>query len=180
MRARMTGWVAAVWVAGAVGGGCASSGGGPDGSPDWVRRGCPSASGRICGVGIADKTITSPSMARSVAQGRGRTEIARSLQVRVKAMLKDHQSATTQADASFSEQYVEDTSKQITDLNLAGTRLEDAWTAADGSLYVLMVLDVQAFKDSLDQMQQLSEQVREAVKARADKAFNELDAATGP
>ncbi len=38
------------------------------------------------------------------------------------------------------------------------------------------MLDVETFKQALDRMDQLSDQVRAAVKARADKAFNELDA----
>lgn len=166
---------AGLLTASALASGCATAPAADQG-PDWVRKGCPSSTGAICGVGIADKTITSASMARSVAQGRARTELARSLELRVKAMLKDYQSATTQAETGISEQYVEDTSKQVTDTTLAGTRLEDTWTAPDGSLYALVVLDVETFKQALDRMDQLSEQVRAAVKARADKAFNELDA----
>jgi len=38
--------------------------------------------------------MTNVALARSAAEGRARTELARSLQTRVKAMLKDYQAAT--------------------------------------------------------------------------------------
>jgi hypothetical protein len=47
---------------------------------------------------------------------------ARVLEVRVESMLKDSQAATQGGpdNATASEQYVEDTSKQITDISLSG------------------------------------------------------------
>jgi hypothetical protein len=67
------------------------------GAPKWVMMGCAASfDGKktgICGVGgIAG--MTNPALARTAAEGRARTEIARSLKVRVKAMLKDYAAVT--------------------------------------------------------------------------------------
>jgi hypothetical protein len=156
------------------------------GSPKWIKAGCGAFFGEkknlVCGVGAVGG-MTNPGLARSGAEGRGRTEIARSLRTRVKAMLKDYQ-ATTQGGAGNkvnSEQHIEDTSKQITDMSLSGTRLADSWISARGTFYALIVLDVESFRNQLKEMGQLDEEVRAAVVERANKSFEELDAATeGP
>ncbi|HEY3353936.1 MAG TPA: LPP20 family lipoprotein [Polyangia bacterium] len=151
-----------------------------DDMPKWVRMGCGAFFGEkkkvVCGVGAASGMGDNIALARTAAQGRGRTEIARSMRVRVKSILKDYQNTTASGKRAVSEQLVEDTSKQVTDLTLAGTVLQDSWVSKDGTFYALMVLDVEAFKSSLNEMRQLDEQIRAAIVQRAEKAFAELDA----
>jgi hypothetical protein len=152
-------------------------------APVWIRKGCGAFFGEkkklICGVG-AIGGMTNPGLARTAAEGRGRTEIARSLKVRCKSMLKDYQAAVQGGPGNKlnNEQYVSDTSKDITDMTLSGTRLEDTWVSDSGSFYALMVLDVNAFRDQVKGMNQLDEQVRQAIVERAEKSFDELDSAT--
>ncbi len=157
------------------------------GAPDWVIRGCSTywgdeASKQICGVGSAGGT-RNVSLARTTAIGRGRTEIARTLQVKVRAMLKDYAATTTGGEefgtAANDEQHIVDVSKQITDLSLSGTEMTDSWISQNGTFYALVSLDVEKFSDSVNRMNQLSERVREAVVERADQAFAELDEETG-
>jgi len=149
-----------------------------DGAPDWVLEGEDGDGERIYGVGSVAGT-RNVALARSTAQGRGRTEIARSLQLQVKSMLKDYQSTTTGGEYfgqhANDEQHIEDVSKQITDLTLSGTTQEKHWISDTGTLYVLMSLDVEEFKDVVNSMNQLSDEVRQAVEERADDAFRELD-----
>lgn len=151
-----------------------------EGAPDWVM-GNENTSKQICGVGSAAGTRNA-SLARTAAMGRGRTEIARTLQVQVKSMLKDYQSTTTGGEAfgqaANDEQHIEDVSKQITDTTLTGSELRKTWISNPGTLYVLMCIDLQKFKDALNNMSQLNEQVRAAVVERADKAFEALDKET--
>ncbi len=153
------------------------------GAPDWVVRGCSAywgddSSRVICGVGSAGGS-RNISLMRSAAIARGRTEIARTLGTKVKAMLKDYASTTTGGEefgrAANDEQHVVDVSKQITDMTLSGTEMTDSWISGNGTLYALMSLDVEKFSDSVNRMNQLSEAVREAVVERADAAFAELD-----
>ena len=156
------------------------------GAPDWVVQGCRGSGeakngDALCGVGSIGGT-RNIALARTAAVGRGRTEIARTLQVKVKAMLKDYQ-ATTTGGAGFGnemndEQHLEDVSKQITQLSLSGTEMRDTWISQTGTVYALVVLDVEKFENQISSMNQLSEQVRLAVQTRARRAFQELDEET--
>jgi hypothetical protein len=152
------------------------------GAPKWAQGACQLGlqnKKAICGTGSVSG-MTNVALARSAAEGRGRTELARSLQTRVKAMLKDYQAATQGGpeNRTASEQHIEDVSKQITDTTLSGTRLEDTWISNAGTFWALVVLDTEAFKDSMNNMKQLDERMRAAIVKRADKAFSELDDAT--
>jgi len=152
-------------------------------APAWIRKGCGAFFGEkkklICGVG-AIASMTNPALARSAAEGRGRTDIARSLKTRCKSMLKDYQAVVQGGPGNklANEQYVTDTSKQIADMTLNGTRLEDTWVSTKGTYYALVVLDVDKFRDQLKDMNQLDEQIRQAIVERAEKSFSELDAET--
>jgi hypothetical protein len=154
------------------------------GAPKWAAGSCQSALPNkkgVCGTGSVSG-MTNVSLARSAAEGRARTELARSLQTRVKAMIKDYQAATQGGpeNKTASEQHIEDVSKQITDTTLSGTRLEDTWISNAGTFWALVVLDTESFKDSLNNMKQLDNSIRAAIIQRADKAFDELDNATAP
>jgi hypothetical protein len=153
------------------------------GAPDWVIRGCGAywgddGAGRICGVGSAGGS-RNVSLMRTTAIGRGRTEIARSLQTRVQAMLKDYGATTTGGEefgeAANDEQHIVDVSKQITNMSLSGTEMTDSWISQNGTYYALVALDVEKFSDSVSRMDQLSERVRRAVVERAEASFAELD-----
>jgi hypothetical protein len=152
------------------------------GSPPWVSGPCQAGLSNkkaVCGKGSVSG-MTNISLATSAAEGRARTELARSLQTHVKAMLKDYQAATQGGpeNKTASEQHIEDVSKQITDMTLSGTRLQDTWPSPTGTFWALVVLDTESFKDSLTQMKGLDDRERAAIIHRADKAFSELDDAT--
>ena len=154
------------------------------GAPAWARGNCkkglPGGKG-ICGVGSVPN-MTSISLARSGAEGRARTALARSLNIWVKTMLKDYQAGTTGGAGNYTlgEQHIEDVAKQVTEMGLSGTQIEDTWISDNGTLWALMVMDAESFKDSVRDMRQLDESVRAAIIQRADKAFGELDAARAP
>lgn len=147
-----------------------------DGAPKWVL-GSSSTAKEICGVGSAAGS-RNVSMMRTTAMGRGRTELARMLELKVQSMLKDYQSTTTGGEdfgkAANDEQHIVDVAKQITDTTLSGTEQKESWISDSGTLYVLMCSDIEKFKSMVDSMSQLSESVRKAVTERADKAFEEL------
>jgi hypothetical protein len=154
-----------------------------DGAPDWVVKGCSAWWGddddaHLCGVGSMGGT-RNVSLAITTAMARGRTEIARTLQTKVKAMLEDYQATTTGGEeygsAAADEQHVVDVSRQITDLSLSGSERKDLWISPNGTIFALMVLDLEKFQDSVARMDQLSERVRKAVIDRAEASFKELD-----
>ena len=150
-----------------------------EGAPPWVQKSCSAFEGEkaiVCGVGSMGGT-SNISMARRAAIGRARTDLARTLQVKIRAMLKDY-SATTgdlTAEASGDEQHVVDVSKQVTKFTLSGTAVQDTWISSRNTFWALVVLDVEKFKDTLSGMQAIDEKVRKAIIERADKAFKELD-----
>lgn len=154
------------------------------GAPGWVTQGCEGwtageeGSENICGVGsfAGSQNI---SLARTAAMARGRTEIARSLGVKVKSMLKDYQETTTGGEqfgtSSSDEQHIIDVSKQITDMSLTGTEVKDTWVSGSGTYYALVVLDLDRFEQSVNRMNRLDENVRKAVNERARSAFGEMN-----
>ena len=153
------------------------------GAPDWVTKNCNACykgkgTPSICGVGSIGGS-RNVSLMRTAATARARTEIAKSLQVEVKAMLKDYQGSTTGGQdfgtSAADDQYVVDVSKQITHMTLAGTELTETWISSNGTFYALVSMDVEKFKGAVSRMGNLSESVRKAVEERADKAFEELD-----
>jgi hypothetical protein len=153
------------------------------GAPDWVTKSCGTyyktkGTPMICGVGSVGGS-RNVSLMRTAAEARARAELARSLQVKVKAMLKDYQATTTGGQdfgtSAADEQHVVDVSKQITDMTLSGTELVDTWVSPNGTFYALVAMDVEKFKGAVSKMNNLSDSVRKAVEQRADKAFGELD-----
>lgn len=155
-----------------------------EGLPPWALGKCEESlknKDALCASGSV-QGMSSVSLARSAAEGRARTELARMLQVRVKSMLKDYQAAAQGGpdDATKSEQYIEDTSKQITDLTLSGSRLEETFVSETGTFWALVVLDVDAFKDSLQRANELNDEVRAGIIERAERSFRSLDQATAP
>ncbi len=157
-------------------------------APEWVRGDCKSwfkknSQSVVCGVGSVAGTANI-SLARSGATGRARTEIARGLAVKVKSMLKDYQATATGGDqfkkAAMDEQQIQDVSKQITDQTIEGTEVNQTWISGQGTFWALVSMNAAAFGEQLKQMKSLDEAIRAAVAARAEKAFSELDDATGP
>ena len=156
-------------------------------APDWVTRGCSAFWGEdedqpsvLCGVGSAGGS-RNHSLMVSAAQGRGRTAIARSLDLHVKAMLKDYQATTTGGEEfgthAADEQHIVDVTKQLTDIDLVGVEQRDLWISPSGQVYVLMVYDAEKFETAVSSMKNLSEDIRKAVIERADANFRELDEA---
>jgi hypothetical protein len=151
--------------------------------PAWALGNCQESlkdKSMLCGSGSV-QGMSNLGLARSAAEGRARTQLARSLQVRVKSMLKDYQAATQggPANDTASEQHVEDVSKQITDLTLSGTRVDQTFVSDTGTFWALVVLDTQAFKTALND-EHVDDATRQAILARADRSFAELEASSAP
>jgi hypothetical protein len=153
-----------------------------EGAPDWVSGNCTDHwdedGQQICGVGSIGGT-RNISLARSTAIARGRAEIARSLGVKLEAMLKDYQ-ATTTGGASFGrgavdEQDVTIVSREITDQTIKGTEPVANWISDSGTYYALVALNLEKFQDAVNRMDAISENVRQAVIERSREAFVELD-----
>jgi hypothetical protein len=150
------------------------------GAPDWIARGCAAywsdAPDRgVCGVGSATGS-RNIALTTTAAEGRGRTAIARTLDTKVRAMLKDYQATTTGGEefgtAAADEQHIVDVSKQLTNGSLTGAERRDLWISPSGVIYALMVLDLEKFQGAVWSMKQLSESLRSQI---AQDAANQFD-----
>ena len=149
------------------------------GAPPWVISGCAAYWGdddgaRICGVGDA-KIGSSMSIARTKAKSRARVEISRSLETKVKNMVKDFQEQVTDGESEMSAEQFSSTTVSLSKSTLNGTSVQDQWISNSGQLYVLVALDVEAFQNSVREMDEMSDRLRTFIESRARKSFAELD-----
>ena len=152
------------------------------GAPDWVVKGCSTywkaAAERrmICGVGAYDGK-RNPTMAREIAIGRARADIAKKIQVAVTSTLKDYQATTTGGEGygtiAADEQYIESISKEITDMNLTGTEMVDSWISENGTFYVLVAMDSEKFVGNINKMTNLPGELRNSIINRSEKILQE-------
>lgn len=149
------------------------------GAPNWVLQGCSAYWGddggaRLCGVGDA-KIGRSLSIARTKAGARGRTEISRTLETKVKNMVKDYQEQVSDSEAEMTAEQFSTTTVSLSKSTLNGTSLQDSWISPSGQLYMLMALDVESFENSIREMDEMSDRMRQFIESRARKSFAELD-----
>jgi len=124
-------------------------------------------------MGIANKPL-----AKSTADNRARAEIAKVFETYSASLMRDYAASTTAGDfkKTSEEQNVEQTIKTFSANTLSGVMIIDHWTdPSDGALYSLARLDVDRFKENIQQARELNAAVRDFVKANAEKAFNQLE-----
>jgi hypothetical protein len=148
------------------------------GAPSWVTADCRDhfqGEPVICGVGSVSG-VASPSLARNTAMARGRTEIARYLQIQVTSVITDYQAAK----GGTTEQSIEDQSQQVSEMTLSGSRLASYFIGKDGTYYGLMVLEMKQFVSSIGQATTIDPGLREALIQNATKTFSARDTETSP
>ena len=149
------------------------------GAPGWVLQGCSAYWGddggaRICGVGNA-KFTGNMSITRTKASSRARTEISRTLETKVKNMVKDFQEQVTDGESEMTAEQFSSTTVSLSKATLNGTQLQQTWMSPSNELYVLVALDVAAFENSVREMDEMSDKLRTFIESRAKKSFQELD-----
>ena len=154
--------------------GCAS---GPK-KPDWVLKGSgafPKDKKVLYGVGIAEG-IKSEALRRTTSDNRAIADISKQLQTMSTSLMRDYMSSAnaTEQEKSSGEQYVENTIKTFASNTLSGVKIMDRWD--DGkTMYCLATLNIEDLKSMTNEMNELSQQVKEYIKANADKAFDKLE-----
>ena len=149
--------------------------------PDWVNKGSGAFGGDkgkvFYGVGLVSG-VHNAALRRSTADARARAEIQKILDSYVAVLNKSYQASTTAGDmsASSEEQHVQETLKSFSQGEVSGALIVDHWVDNDGTEYALAQLDMASFADNMSKMKELNAKVRDAVRANADKAFDELGA----
>ena len=149
------------------------------GAPSWVLEGCNAYWGddggaRLCGVGDA-KIGRSMSIARTKATSRARAEISRTLETKVKNMIKDFQEQVTDGESEMTAEQFSSTTVSLSKSTLNGTSVQKTWVSSTSQLYILVALDVESFENSLREMDEMSNKLRSFIEARARKSFTELE-----
>jgi hypothetical protein len=155
--------------------GCSSS---PK-KPDWIMKGAGAFGNdkkALYGVGIAEG-IKSIALSRTTADNRAIAEISKQLSTMSTSLMRDYMSSAnaTEQEKSSGEQYVENTVKTFASNTISGVKVIDRYD--DGKVcYSLAALNIDDLKSMTDQVNQLSQQVRDYIKANAETAFNKLEA----
>lgn len=149
--------------------------------PEWVRKGNGAFLDKdqkaFYGVGAVMGVKNKP-LAKTTADNRARAEIAKVFETYSASLMRDYAASTTAGDfkKTSEEQNVEQTIKTFSANTLSGVVIIDHWTdPSDGTLYSLARLDVDRFKENIQQAKELNAAVRDYVRANAEKAFNQLE-----
>ena len=135
--------------------------------PEWAAT--PPAG---CAVG-SYKYKGNMAMAKQTSTSRGRDELARQLDVKVKSMIKDYIEEGETNGKDFTEEMTQSVSKQVASMSLSGT-VAKKMDIKDQHFFTLVCLDLKTFIDTFDNMNQLNEKARRGLRRRADRAFHEL------
>lgn len=139
-------------------------------APGWVTGDCHRQLARqlvICGVGEAPSTAIE-SQAKNLAIVRGSTEIAQLLKLRISSILTDYQ----RVNGGIEQRVIDEISDQLADMSLSDARLAERWSAPDGTCFVLMTLEIDDFRRSLQDVFGIAEPARQALLQNAQKAFD--------
>jgi len=149
--------------------------------PEWVMKSSGAfedSNGKaFYGVGSASG-IKNYSLQRTAADDRARNDLAKVFEFYTKSLTKDYMASTTSGDITVTseEQNVEVAIKTVTSATLTGVLIIDHWEhPGRNELFSLARLDLVTFKNNLDEHKELSKQVREDIKKRADKFHEELE-----
>jgi len=150
-------------------------------APDWVYQGGSAFSKKdkaFYGVGSVSN-ITSPSLRRTTADQRARADLARVFSTKVKDLTKFYEQSVSSGNipgAESMEQYAQNVMKAFTEMDLAGAEIVDHYFCpSENAMYSLAKLDVDAFKDQIEKVKALPEQVKQSIIDNANAAFEELD-----
>lgn len=155
-----------------------------DGAPAWVVKGGAAFSGdhgkAFYGVGkVSD--ILNQAMRSDVAETKARAAIGDIMNQYVSKLTKVYNEATSQSTAAGTspqeDQRAEQALKSFTHAQLVGVEIVDRWISQDNSTeFALAKLDFDNFKDSVQKAHELSDRMRDVIKAHSDAAFQELNA----
>ncbi len=146
--------------------------------PDWIMKGSGAFKKDqkiFYGVGIAEG-IQSEALRRATSDNRAIAEISKQLSVVSTSLMRDYMANTSvpAEQKSNEEQYIENTVKTFASNVSSGIKVVDRYQDKSGTLYSLASLNLEDLKTLADETKGLNAQVREHIKANAEKAFDKL------
>lgn len=146
--------------------------------PDWIMKGSGAFKKEqkmFYGVGVAEG-IQSEALRRTTADNRAIAEISKQLSTVSSSLMRDYMANTSvpAEQKANEEQYIENTVKTFTSNVVSGVKIIDRFQDKSGTLYSLASLNLEDLKNLADNVKDLSTEVREHIKANAEKAFDKL------
>ncbi len=142
------------------------------GAPEWVTKSCSgyfaqkTGHHELCGVGSASGA--DPGEALTVAKIKAKADISKKLSARIESVLIDYRSTVSNSAGSVDMQHIEEVTREISAMVLPGLEMVDSWTSPNGTLYVLVVLDTELFRESVSKAPGIKAQEKDAIMKDAD------------
>lgn len=148
------------------------------GAPEWVNKGTQflnDRGGRLFhGVGEAP-AVGSPSLQKSTADGRARTEVGRILSSYIDAVSNDYTAAASSGGSGMSEQALSQQIKAVTKVNLSGAKIIARWKDKKTNIiYSLAELDLEQVKNTVNTTQNMNADVKRYISAQGANIFDKM------
>lgn len=140
-----------------------------DGTPEWANGEVPIG----CGMGVA-KHLGNKSLTRNSAVNMARDELARTLSTKMEGMMKQYADQGESGGTEYSEQKNTQVVRSVVDQTLSGTGVKKT-ALVDKDYYALVCMDLAGFKGLVDGMNGMNAKMKQALKARAESEFADLD-----
>lgn len=107
-------------------------------APKWT---CiPEVEDSYASVGIAQKSAAGTAYMRKVALANGRSELASQIDSQVKNKITLYTGTTGAMSGEKVDKSIESVSKQISNVDLSGSKAVDMWNAPSGAIYMLVTV----------------------------------------
>jgi len=146
--------------------------------PCWIDKGGACFSGdKKAFYGVASSSgIKDPSLKRTSADDNAINSVAKIFQVYTASLMKEYRSSIGKADTSEEIRNVEEGIKTVTSATLSGVQIVDHWEKPKtDELFALARLDLNLFKDNVENLKTLNDKAKTYIKENSDRMFNELD-----
>jgi len=147
-------------------------------APDWVNKGSAYVNdkdGRLFhGVGSA-RAMGDEALQRSVADDRARAEVARIFSSYLDVASRSYQAASTSGDAKAAEEAVSRQIKNLTQINLSGTKIVARWLdKRANTVFSIAELDIKQVKDTVAATRDMNDDARRYMQSSADNIFDRV------
>ncbi len=116
--------------------------------PKWVIQ--PTYEDGLAGIGSGNITDLGFDFARKEAMANARTDLAGQIETKVNNLFKSYASRIGIGKNTNIDSMAQDTTKQVIDVNLMGASLKETWISPKDELFVLMTINNDDIKDTLD------------------------------
>ncbi len=147
-----------------------------DNAPKWINTGCTDFK-VLCGVGSAS-TVGDYSLGRREADGFARVELRSTIETYVGYLMKSYKERITSGDPNEISIMgkTEEAMKVVIGGTINGSRIIDRWEhPTKNTIFSLAKIDMNAFKNTVKEMKDLSEKFKNYVRENAEQLHQELN-----